>query len=583
MPFLQTRNPMLDTRRIHSFRSFIEDNARLYSELPVYVYKRDRLERSLSYSELYENVNAFGTYLCSRELAGKKVAVIGEAAPEYITALYAVVIAGGIAVPVDKELADENIIDLLTFGEIDAIVAMPAQAQRIASICSKIPGVRYLISASEKEDIKAEAPVHTAIFSKALEEGRHLIKRGDRAFFKISAKVDEPALLLFTSGTTGTSKGVLLSQKNLCSAAYAACDSMDRFTSGIRLISVLPMNHTYELTCSHLASQYFGTVTYLNDSLKYFSRNMQNFKPEALVLVPLFVETLHKKIFDEIRSKGLEKRVRAAIKVTGGLNKVGIDLRRRLFTEIRDAFGGEISNIVCGGAPLDPQLVIDFNAFGIEIQEGYGITECSPLVAVNRLGHGRPGSCGQSVFGCKVKIGDDVYGDGTGEILVKGPNVMMGYYKNERATSDVFTLDGYFKTGDIGYIDKDGYIYITGRKKNVIILSNGKNVFPEEIEEYLAKCRYIRETVVLGRENAQGEVVITALIYPNYDLFDNLEDEHVYSVLKQEVAAINEQLPRFKKIRNIEIRQTEFEKTSTLKIQRYKINNATEVNKNGNI
>jgi len=309
---------------------------------------------------------------------------------------------------------------------------------------------------------------------------------------------------------------------------------------------------------------------FINDSIKYVMRNFAYFKPNTLVLVPLFVETMYKKIWDEINKKGMTKKVKLGMKASNALLALGIDKRKEIFSQILDAFGGNLTSIVCGGAPLSPQLIKDFYSFGITILEGYGITECAPLVAVNSPGKIRFHSVGQPVYGCEVKI-DKADDEEAGEILVKGGNVMMGYYKNPEATAEVFTEDGFFRTGDIGYMDKDNYIYITGRKKNVIILSNGKNVFPEEIEERLSDVEIISECVVIGRKNENGDIVITAIAVPNMEKLEGKSEEEVYDAVKAAINEANRHLPSFKQVHEIEIRYEEFEKTTSRKIKRYAI------------
>ena len=303
-----------------------------------------------------------------------------------------------------------------------------------------------------------------------------------------------------------------------------------------------------------------------------FGQNFKVFKPTGLILVPLFVNTMYKKIMDEAKKTGQLKKLKLGMKISSGLIKIGIDIRKKLFSQVLEAFGGRLKKIVCGGAALNPEFADAFKYIGIEIYEGYGITECSPLISVNPFTAPKRGSVGPTVPSCEALI------DGTtknskgyveGEILVKGDNVMLGYYKNEEATKEVFTDDGYFRTGDIGYIDSDGYIYITGRKKSVIVLENGKNVFPEEIEEYLAGIEKIAESVVVGRRDGDS-VLLTAIIYPAFDKFEKGTDINtIAEIIKNEINTMNKKLPSFKQIRNIELRQTEFEKTTSRKIKRY--------------
>jgi long-chain acyl-CoA synthetase len=292
-----------------------------------------------------------------------------------------------------------------------------------------------------------------------------------------------------------------------------------------------------------------------------------------MVLVPLFVDTMAKKIWDEIEKKGKTKTVKTAIKLSNALRKIGIDIRGKLFKDVIAAFGGRVSGIICGGAPLNPEHIKTFDNFGVSIWQGYGITECSPLVAVNpsNMYMKKIASVGYPISANTVKI-DEVGEDGYGEILVKGDNVMLGYLDDEEATKEVMTEDGYFRTGDIGYLDGDGYIYITGRKKNVIILSNGKNIYPEEIEEYLYKIDSVKECVVIGRaESDNSEMRLTAVIHPDFDKFPNKSIEEIDGEIKKSVTQMNKQLPAFKHINSVELRDTEFEKTTSKKIIRYKV------------
>jgi long-chain acyl-CoA synthetase len=437
-------------------------------------------------------------------------------------------------------------------------------------LADRLPSVQYFIPVdSEHESVTCD---RTLAFNDALKIGADFIAEGNSHYTETVIDTEKCCAIIFTSGTTGTSKGVMLCQKNLCSNATSAAIAINFIKPGTRLVSVLPMNHTYEVTCSHLTAQYYGASTFLNDSLKYVLRNFQKFKPEILVLVPLFVETMHKKIWAEIRAKGKEKLVRRMIKVSNALRKVGIDLRKKFFAQILNALGGELQGIVSGGAPLNPQLIKDFKDFGIDILEGYGISECSPLLAVNLVGKERLRSVGPAVHSVTVRIDKEKPEDETGEIVATGPNVMLGYYRNEEATKDVFTDDGWFRTGDIGYMDKDGYVYITGRKKNIIILSNGKNIFPEEIEEYLTKIEIIAESVIVGKNLPDSdEQVITALVYPDYEQLEGLTKEEIYEKVSVEIESINRELPQYKQIRQIIIRETEFEKTTSRKIKRYKL------------
>ena len=545
----------------------VRTGAECFGEKDIYVYQENKQEKHLSYRENYERVLWFGTALCHYDLAGKKIAVVGDTHPSYMTAFFATIASNSTIVPLDKDLNDDALIDFMNIAEVSAVIYTASFNRRLINYADRLPTVKYFIPIiDEGEDCAKD---NVIAFNELLEIGRMLYEGGNTAFTDIEPDLDHLAAILFTSGTTGPSKGVMLTHRNFVAATNGSDQSMTQFNRKNVFVDCLPMNHSYEITCGQLAIQNLGATMVINDSIKNVLRNFVKYKPNALMLVPLYVETMYKKIWSEIDKKGMKKKVRTAMKISDALLKVGIDMREKFFSQITGALGGNLKIIVVGGAPMRPEIISDFRSFGIYILEGYGITECSPLVAVNRLGSERPHSVGPAVECCQVRI-DKQPGEETGEIVVKGENVMVGYYNNPEATAAVFTDDGWFKTGDIGYMDKDGYIYITGRKKNVIILSNGKNVFPEEIEEHLSdRADVIGESVVLGRPNASGETVITAVIYPNPDFSKGKTKEEVEAAVREAVTEVNKSLPVYKQVRDTELRDTEFEKTTTRKIKRF--------------
>ena len=545
----------------------VRTGAECFGEKDIYVYQENKQEKHLSYRENYERVLWFGTALCHYDLAGKKIAVVGDTHPSYMTAFFATIASNSTIVPLDKDLNDDALIDFMNIAEVSAVIYTASFNRRLINYADRLPAVKYFIPIiDEGEDCAKD---NVIAFNELLEIGRMLYEGGNTAFTDIEPDLDHLAAILFTSGTTGTSKGVMLTHRNFVAATNGSDQSMTQFNRKNVFVDCLPMNHSYEITCGQLAIQNLGATMVINDSIKNVLRNFVKYKPNALMLVPLYVETMYKKIWSEIDKKGMKKKVRTAMKISDALLKVGIDMREKFFSQITGALGGNLKIIVVGGAPMRPEIISDFRSFGIYILEGYGITECSPLVAVNRLGSERPHSVGPAVECCQVRI-DKQPGEETGEIVVKGENVMVGYYNNPEATAAVFTDDGWFKTGDIGYMDKDGYIYITGRKKNVIILSNGKNVFPEEIEEPLSdRSDVIGESVGLGRPNASGETVITAVIYPNPDFSKGKTKEEVEAAVREAVTEVNKSLPVYKQVRDTELRDTEFEKTTTRKIKRF--------------
>ena len=562
-------------REIKDLRDMVQTSAAFFGDKDLYVYKEDKQEVHFSYNQLRDEVERFGTALNVLGIDEGRVAVIGETSAKVTVTYLGTVNAGGVIVPLDRELTEDQIPEFIERAECDMVVYSASFNGIITKMAAKMPHVKYYIPMKGEDEVDHSLPSAPVVmqFDEVLKLGEQALNEHNNSYYLHKIDLDKMCAIIFTSGTTGTSKGVMLSMRNLVAAADASCKGVP-YDSKTRLVSVLPQHHTYEMTCSHLAVINLGASEYINDSLKYTMRNFQNYKPTALVLVPLFVETVYKKIWDNIRKKGMEKKVRGLMKFSDKLLKMGIDLRGVFFKEIQAALGGEVKSMICGGAPISPQILKDFYSFGIVIFEGYGITECAPLVAVNPNGAARFGSAGKPVHDEKVRIDKDPAED-FGEIVVKGPNVMLGYYKDEAATKAAFTHDmknfdnnGWFRTGDIGYIDNDGYIFITGRKKNVIILSNGKNVFPEELEEHLSHDPRIAESVIIGREQ-NGETIITALVHPDYEKFEGKSDDEIAAEIKEAVNDVNRTLPSFKHMTAVEVMKDEFEKTTSKKIKRY--------------
>ena len=562
-------------REIKDLRDMVQTSAAFFGDKDLYVYKEDKQEVHFSYNQLRDEVERFGTALNVLGIDEGRVAVIGETSAKVTVTYLGTVNAGGVIVPLDRELTEDQIPEFIERAECDMVVYSASFNGIITKMAAKMPHVKYYIPMKGEDEVDHSLPSAPVVmqFDEVLKLGEQALNEHNNSYYLHKIDLDKMCAIIFTSGTTGTSKGVMLSMRNLVAAADASCKGVP-YDSKTRLVSVLPQHHTYEMTCSHLAVINLGASEFINDSLKYTMRNFQNYKPTALVLVPLFVETVYEKIWDNIRKKGMEKKVRGLMKFSDTLLKMGIDLRGVFFKEIQAALGGEVKSMICGGAPISPQILKDFYSFGIVIFEGYGITECAPLVAVNPNGAARFGSAGKPVHDEKVRIDKDPAED-FGEIVVKGPNVMLGYYKDEAATKAAFTHDmknfdnnGWFRTGDIGYIDNDGYIFITGRKKNVIILSNGKNVFPEELEEHLSHDPRIAESVIIGREQ-NGETIITALVHPDYEKFEGKSDDEIAAEIKEAVNDVNRTLPSFKHMTAVEVMKDEFEKTTSKKIKRY--------------
>ena len=520
---------------------------------------------SLSYKDFADMALRATAGFAAVGLAGKRVAVIGETSPEWVATYIGVVASGGVIIPMDKELAIEEIEGFLAGVEAEAIVYAKSFNEKLAHAIEAHPTLSLFIPMTPVEGVESEKILP---FATVLEKGAAALAEG---YTVPDRDPDVMSTMLFTSGTTGTSKCVMLCERNIVTSVNAAIASVD-FSETDTTVSVLPLHHTYELTIM-MAKLTLGITVGINDSLRHIMRNFAAIKPTGLVLVPLFVNTMYKKIWDEAKKKGKDKLLRKMASVANTL-KFPRAVRRKLFSSVISAFGGNLEKIICGGAALNPEMVKGFHTFGIQICEGYGITECSPLIAVTPYYAPKRGSVGPAVPNCTARIaaeGKNDKGYDEGEIQVIGGNVMLGYYNNDAANADAFTEDGWYRTGDIGYMDEDGYIYITGRLKSVIVLENGKNVFPEEIEEYLENIEEIAECVVVGRKGEDGETVnLTAIVYPQKDLFDEgTENEVIYKAIYEKITALNRQLPSFKKIKALELRDEEFEKTTSRKIKRH--------------
>ncbi len=539
-----------------------------HGDKTMFVWKEKNERHEMTYADFVGEVKNFSKGLSetfSGDEKGKvRIAVIGESSPRWFASYLAVMAAGFTAVPMDKELALSEISGFFTFADISAVVYAPSFNEAMEGMAQGHPSLKLLIPMKAPETDAPEG-LNRLSFDEISAVGSE-----SGAEFEPDADTERVTELLFTSGTTGTSKCVMLCQRNIFSAVCAACGTVP-FRKDDVLISVLPLHHTYELTCTYMAGCDYGMTICINESLKYLMRDFKEYQPTGMILVPLFVTTMYKKIQADAKKTGKDKILAGATKAAHQLSFIGVDMSRKLFGDIRDAFGGRLEKIVSGGAPLNPELVQIFETFGISIYEGYGITECSPLVAVTPYFKRKPGTVGPAVSCCEARIGDGVKDDDghtVGEIQVKGENVMLGYMNNDEANATAFTEDGWYRTGDLGYMDADGYITITGRMKSVIVLENGKNVFPEEIEEYLGDIDLIAEAVVLGREEEDG-VKLTAVIFPNYAKYPDKQENEFRTEIQKEITVLNKKLPSFKQIHKLEFRKTEFEKTTTRKIKRH--------------
>lgn len=529
--------------------------------------------QSMTYATFGTQVREAAAAFTAMGLCGEKIVVIGETSPQWVCTYLGALAAGCVIVPMDKELDTEEIRRFIAMVDARAIVYSKSFNEKfIKSISDGDTGIRYFIPITPAYDSSFDNKV--IAFDQLLTCGRERVER-DGYHYPIVRNREKLTEMLFTSGTTGTSKCVMLCQKNIFAAVNAAVETVC-FSADDVVVSVLPIHHTYELMCI-LAEMVYGIEICINDSLRHVMKNFQLFKPTGLVLVPLFINTMYAKIWSEAQKSKKETILKAGLATSKTLMAVGIDARRKIFKSVLDAFGGRLDHIICGGAKLNPDLIAAFEDFGISIFEGCGITECSPLTCVTPYFARKYGSVGPAVPCCRVRIdektgsGENEEGYVEGEIQIKGDNVMLGYYNNPEANEAAFTTDGWYRTGDIGYMDGDGYVYITGRMKSVIVLENGKNVFPEEIEEYLGKIDTICESVVVGRKAPDSDaIILTAVVFPAYDKFPTgASEELIRESIRNSINAMNRRLPGFKQVKAVEYRQTEFEKTTSKKIKRH--------------
>ena len=495
----------------------------------AFVYPCETGEMRKTYHDVKEDINAFGTWMYKNKIKDKHVAIIGKNSYEWLVAFLACVNGGNVAVAIDKSLPANEISVLLKLADVDYALVTD----------------QYV----EKVDTKLVKKVFDlGTFDTILYEGRKLLRDKNNDFLTYQIIPEKTAAILFTSGTSGKSKGVELTNHNIAFELNRTCQL---YKPSGNVLAILPFHHAFGLIVGIFMAVNYEEPIYINKSPKYVKKNLQDFKPQTIFMVPMFVEFFHKQIWAEIDKKGKTAATKGLMASTDLLLKTGVDVRKKTYSAIHKVFGGNLEYIICGGAALDPMYVKEFRSWGIEILNGYGTTECSPCTAVNRPFHHKDGSVGVPIPETEVRVSEE------GEILFKGDHVMKGYYKDEEATNAVI-IDGWYHTGDLGYVDEEGFITLTGRKKNLIILSNGENLSPEELEEDFSRDPAVREVLVYD-ENGK----IVAEIYPEDDFLDN---QAYFNELKEK---INNKRPMFKRIAIVKLRNEEFIKNGSMKIVRY--------------
>ncbi len=555
---------MAEVKEYKNIREIIYESAENFKDKIAFVIKHKANEyENITYKKFLEDINKLGTSLFKMGLKNKRIAVIGRNRYEWVLSHVSNLLGGIVSVPLDKDLQYDELENSLVRSKAECIVFDEKLEDKIKKIkeSGKTELTEY-ICMSEIEGFKS--------VKELLVDGEKSLEDGDKEY--INAEIDENKMniLLFTSGTTSKSKAVMLSQRNIASNIYALKSTEDIRSTDTN-IAFLPLHHIFGSTCMIMMLA-CGVKNVFPDGLRYIKQNLNEYKVSLFVGVPVLNDAIYKTIMKEIEKQGKTKLINIAKKVSNVLLKIGIDIRRKLFKQIIDALGGELRFIVSGGAPADPEILKGFNDFGIKTVNGYGLTETSPVIAAEDDKHLRSGSVGIPTINDTIEIvGKD--NKGIGEIRVKGPNIMLGYYEMPEETENVLK-DGWFYTGDLGYIDKDGFIFITGRSKNMIVLKNGKKIFPEEIETVVDRLELVSESMVFGMPGKDDKNDVTLSVKIVYDdevrkeKYGDKTEEELYKIIWSQVKELNNTFPRYKHIQNMILTNEELIKTTTKKVKR---------------
>ena len=563
------RKPIYKMPKYENIKEMLEKTGEKYGDRPAYKFKTEKEGqfREITHKQVREEVNYLGTALINIGLKDKRIAVISENRYEWGIAYLAVVAGTGVVVPLDKALPDNEIESLIQRSEVEAIFYSNNYNKIMNEIKEKNnTKIKYFISMDlekQKDGIYSQ--------SELLKQGKELIEKGNREFLDSKIDNEKMSIMLFTSGTTAMSKAVMLSQKNICSnlfdiASTIIVDENDTF------LSFLPLHHTFECTVGFLYPLYKGSSIAFCEGIRHIADNIKEYQITAMISVPILFESMYKKVMKGIEKKGKLETVQKGIKISQFLLKFGIDIRKKLFKEIHDNLGGKLRLLVAGGAALDPEAEKGFQQLGFSMYQGYGLTESSPVIASEDDKYRRLGSIGKAFPSLDVKI-IDPNEEGIGELAAKGPSIMLGYYQNDEATKEAIDEEGWLNTGDLAKIDKDGYIFISGRKKFVIVLKNGKNIYPEELEALVNKIEGVKESFVYGKPEDDGDYKICCKIVYDKELVEDIyktkDTEKLKELIWQEVKKVNKTMPAYKYIREITITDEDLIKTTTQKIKRF--------------
>ena len=557
--------------KIQDFRQLLDRAVEKYGDKIAFEYKKDSTDKNSevivkTFNQYKKDAKKLSTILLNMGLEGKRIAVIGNNSYKWCVTYISVVTADMVIVPLDKALPDTEIKSLIKRSKADAVVFDKKYVEVFEEIRNeKESNLQYYICMDDIEN------PNIIKYSELMQKGEELLKGGDNRYEGIKIDNKKMSIMLFTSGTTAAAKAVMLSQYNVCSNINAMPYFVLMYDTDV-LLSFLPIHHTFECTITFLyGCLYCGATVAFCDGLRYVVDNLKDYGVTVFITVPLMLDIVYKKINKGIKAQGKEKLINFMKPITNGLSKVHIDLRKKVYKQILDSLGGKIRLVIHGGAPADKSTIVGLNSFGISTIQGYGLTETSPVVSAEADYKKNPGSAGLIMANEEVKI-DSPNEEGIGEVVVKGPNIMLGYYENEEETNKVLK-DGWFYTGDLGYLDKDGFLFLTGRKKDVIVLKNGKNIYPQEIEFLISKLPFVAENIVYGKPDKDKDYIISAKIVYSEEAMKELypdknENEYKDIIWKEIKEKINTQMPEYKHIKEIQVTDEPLIKTTTQKVKR---------------
>lgn len=557
-------------RELRDFKELVSRYEHEYSDKIAFTYKENPKSKehiNITYSKFVKDIKSLATSLIHMGLSQKRVAIISSNRYEWCVSYLAITTSNMVVVPLDKALPSNEIINLIQRSNVEAIIFDKIYLDTILDLKTKnCSNLKYLICMDNIENNNVQ------LYTNLLYNGSTLIDNGDTKYDNIQINPNKMSIMLFTSGTTSISKAVSLSQSNICNDIYALSQMTDIRKDDI-FLSFLPLHHTFESTCTFLYGTSCGITVAFCDGLRYVSNNLKEFNITGFVSVPLLLEVMYKKITKSIEEQGKTLLVNNMLKFSNILLKCGIDIRKKLFKSVLSSFAPHLRVLIAGGAPMNKNAIEFFVGIGINLLQGYGLTETSPVLAGENDKYKRAGSVGFPLPGIDIEI-DNPNENGIGEIKAKGPTIMEGYYENEDSTKEVLKA-GWFYTGDLGYIDKDGFLFVTGRKKDVIVLKNGKNIYPEELEILINKLPYVSESIVYGKPDAKkDDLILCAKIVYNNDIlketFPNITKEEYHNQIWKDIKSeINKSMPAYKSIREILITDEPLIKTTTQKVKRF--------------